>query len=74
MAVAPHLNLMAPNPTTMLPTDFASICSIMGIKPITTLPDTSAAPVAPATTTVFVKGDDKVRKAEIYDLIAFYNT
>ena len=64
----PQLNLTVLNPATIQPVDFASICSIMGIKTIATV---TTPPVAPTTTIAFIKEDNKIGKAEV-NLSSFY--
>ena len=68
---APLINLAVVDPVDMPPEEFASICSIMGIKSVSSVPTPPAA-LASATTTIFVKEDDKNEKADIAELITFY--
>ena len=55
---APLINLTVITPADMPPSKFVSICSIMGITSILSVPIPSAA-LAVATTTIFVREDEK---------------
>ena len=55
----------------MPPTEFVSICSIMGITSVLSVPTPPAVPTA-GTTTIFAKEDDKNEGADIAELMTFY--